>query len=119
MLQAFTTLLGFQLIGEALARTLQLPVPGPVVGMLLLLVALVLRRGTPPAWLEPSSNALLQHLGLLFVPAGIGIIAYTSLLARGWLPILLTLVLSTVLTLAATALTLKLLLAVGLGGRDE
>lgn len=119
MLQAFTTLLGFQLLGEALARALQLPVPGPVVGMLLLLLALALRRDAPPAWLEPTSSALLQHLGLLFVPAGVGIIAHTSLLARGWLPILLTLVLSTALTLAATALTLRLLLGIGQGGRDE
>ncbi|MFQ3662570.1 MAG: CidA/LrgA family protein [Chloroflexaceae bacterium] len=110
MLQALTTLLGMQLIGEILARALHLPVPGPVMGMVLL-VALLLRRRTPPAWLEPTAQGLLRHLGLLFVPAGVGIIAHTELLARAWLPLLLTLLLGTTLTLVVTALSLRLLLA--------
>ncbi len=110
MLQAFTTLLGMQLLGEILARALHLPVPGPVIGMVLLTV-LLLRRRTPPAWLEPTTQGLLRHLGLLFVPAGVGIIVHAELLARAWLPLLLTLLLGTTLTLVVTALSLRLLLA--------
>ncbi len=109
MLHAFSTLLGLQLLGEIVVRALHLPVPGPVVGMLLL-VALLLRRGAPPAWLEPTAQGLLRHLGLLFVPAGVGIITHTDLLARAWLPLLLTLLLGTMLTLVVTALSLRLLL---------
>lgn len=112
MLQAFTTLLGLQLLGEILARALHLPLPGALVGMLLL-AALLLRRGEPPAWLEPAAQGLLRHLGLLFVPAGVGIIAYTDLLARAWLPLLLTLLLGTMLTLVITAWSLRLLLLLG------
>ncbi|MGQ9928483.1 MAG: CidA/LrgA family protein [Chloroflexaceae bacterium] len=109
MLQAFTTLLSLHLLGEILVRALHLPVPGPVVGMLAL-VALLLRRGGPPAWLEPTAQGLLRHLGLLFVPAGVGIIVHTDLLTRAWLPLLLTLLLGTTLTLVVTALSLRLLL---------
>ncbi len=110
MLQALTTLLGMQLLGEILARALHLPVPGPVIGMVLLVV-LLLRRRTPPAWLEPTARGLLRHLELLFVPAGVGIIVHTELLARAWLPLLLTLLLGATLTLVVTALSLRLLLA--------
>jgi holin-like protein len=112
MLRGITALLGLQLVGEVVARGLQLPVPGPVIGMLLLL-ALLLRRGETPTWLEAPSRGLLSHLGLLFVPAGVGIIAHAGLLAQSWLPILLTLLLGTAATLAVTALTLRLALALG------
>ena len=72
MIPALATLLVCQLLGEALVRTLAVPVPGPVVGMAGLLLALVLR----PAWLaalKPTTATLLQHLSLLFVPAGVGV----------------------------------------------
>lgn len=124
MLKAITTLLGLQLIGEVLARALHLPVPGPVIGMLLLL-GLLLWHGSPPAWLESTAGGLLDYLGLLFVPAGVGIVAHTGLLAQAWLPIMLTLLLSTTITLAATALVLRLLLVVAArrppaaGGRHD
>ena len=102
LIYGLTVLLVFQLIGEVGVRALDMPVPGPVVGMLLLLLTLVVRRGVPVA-LDQSANGLLSHLSLLFVPAGVGLMVYLDRIGAEWLPILLTLVLSTLLTMAVTA----------------
>ncbi len=109
MLRALTVLLLFQLVGEVLARSLDLPIPGPVIGMLLLLGALLL-RGEAPKTLRDTSQGLLSHLALLFVPAGVGVMAHVERLQDEWLVILVTLVLSTLLTLVLTAWAMRLLL---------
>lgn len=106
MLAALTTLLLFQLLGEVLARALQLPVPGPVIGMLLLFAMLWLRDG-PGKELQETGQTLLQHLSLLFVPAGTGIMVHLKLVAAEWLPLAGSLLLSTVAALAVTALVMK------------
>ena len=108
MLAALTQLLLFQLAGEVIAHGLALPVPGPVIGMVLLFAFLVLRQG-PSHDLQGTSQGLLQHLSLLFVPAGTGVMLHLHRLQDEWLPIVLSLVLSTAVTLAVTALLLKAL----------
>ena len=107
MLASLTTLLVFQLAGEVAARGLNLPVPGPVLGMLFLFIALVLRGG-PGHELQATGSTLLQHLSLLFVPAGVGIMVHLHRVADDWLPLLLSLLISTAATLVVTALTMKL-----------
>lgn len=109
MILAVFTLLGCELAGELLRAALHLPIPGPVIGMLLLAVGLALRdraRGPqaarPPTPLDRTADALLASLGLLFVPAGVGVIAQGALLRQAWLPILGGLLGSTVLSLAVT-----------------
>jgi holin-like protein len=72
-----------------------------VIGMLLLFCCLQWRGATSA--LKDTANVLLQHLSLLFVPAGVGIITYGSLLRTEWLSIVVTLVASTALTLLASA----------------
>ncbi len=109
MLSALTQLLVFQLAGEVVARGLNLPVPGPVLGMLFLFLALALRGG-PGHELQTTSQNLLQHLSLLFVPAGAGIMVHLNRVADEWLPLLLSLLLSTAATLVVTALVMKLLM---------
>ncbi|MDD5249187.1 MAG: CidA/LrgA family protein [Rhodocyclaceae bacterium] len=109
MLEALTQLLLFQLAGEVVARGLDLPVPGPVLGMLFLLAALVLRSG-PSHELQATSHGLLQHLSLLFVPAGTGIMVHLHRVADEWLPLVAALLASTAATLAVTALVMKLLM---------
>ncbi len=106
MLTALTQLLLFQLAGEVLARTLALSVPGPVLGMLLLLATLLWRRGPSPD-MQTTSAQVLQHLSLLFIPAGVGIMAHWHRVSMEWLPIVLTLVVSTTVTLGVTALVMK------------
>ncbi len=106
MIPALATLLVCQLIGEALVRTLAVPVPGPVVGMAGLLLALV-------AWLaalKPTAATLLQHLSLLFVPAGVGVMLHLQRLGQEALAIGVALVLSTWIGLACAALTMAWLM---------
>jgi len=108
MLAAVTILLLFQLAGEVLAQLLGLPVPGPVIGMALLFAALAIRGGAPEN-LRTTTNSLLGHLSILFIPGGVGVMLYLPRLAQEWLPITVSLIVSTVLTLAVTALVLRLL----------
>ncbi|MFZ2972782.1 MAG: CidA/LrgA family protein [Ferribacterium limneticum] len=107
MLSALSALLVFQLIGEVLARSLDLPIPGPVIGMILLFVTLLVRGG-PGEELQTTSQNLLQHLSLLFVPAGTGIMVHLHRVSDEWLPLLVSLLVSTLATLVVTALVMKL-----------
>ncbi|WP_353571030.1 CidA/LrgA family protein [Candidatus Albibeggiatoa sp. nov. BB20] len=110
-IHGITILLIYQLIGEFFVLFLGLPIPGPVVGMILLLLTLLLRAHVPIS-LDISSSTLLGHLSLLFIPAGVGLMAHFELIANQWLPIVMTLILSTVFTMVMTAaimvLSLKL-----------
>lgn len=108
MLKACAILLVFQLIGEILSLALALPVPGPVIGMALLFLALCLRGG-PSSQLRGTTGTLLQHLSLLFVPAGTGVMLHVQRLADEWPAIVAALLLSTVLALIVTAAALRLL----------
>lgn len=118
MISALTQLLIFQLIGEVIARGLDLPVPGPVIGMLLLFLALLARRGPAPE-LQSTSQNLLQHLSLLFVPAGTGVVAHLHRVADEWLPLLLSLLVSTGITLAVTALVMQFLVRQPTSGEES
>ncbi len=108
MISAITLLLAFQLAGEVIARGLGLQVPGPVIGMVLLLGALLLRGG-PGESLRQTAGTLLQHLSLLFIPAGTGIVMYGKLIAAEWLPLAAALLGSTLLAISVTMLVLKAL----------
>ena len=109
MIPALATLLVFQLIGEVLVRTLNAPVPGPVVGMALLLLALMWRPSTLDA-IRPTTQTLLQHLSLLFVPAGVGVMLHLQRLGHEALAIGVALVVSTLVGLASAALTMHWLM---------
>jgi holin-like protein len=106
VIAALTQLLLFQLAGEIIAHGFALPIPGPVIGMALFFVYLALRQG-PSQEIQQTSQGLLQHLSLLFVPAGTGVMLHLHRLQDEWLPILLSLLVSTAATLAVTALVLK------------
>ncbi|MDB5398092.1 MAG: holin-like protein [Acetobacteraceae bacterium] len=124
MPSAFAILVGLQLVGEVLRQTLHLPLPGPLIGMVLLTVLLVARgsagaaaqRAVPPPLLK-AANALIANMGLLFVPAGVGIIAELGVLQQEWLPILAGLLVSTVLGLAVTGLVMHHVSRVAGAGR--
>ena len=109
ILHALATLLVFQLIGETASYWLALPIPGPVLGMALLLGALALRPRLVTR-LKPTTSTLLTHLSLLFVPAGVGVMVHGARLAGEGVAIVVAIVASTVLAMAATALTVRALL---------
>jgi holin-like protein len=108
MLAGLTWLLVFQCLGEALVHLTGLPVPGPVVGMLLLFAGLRL-RGAIPQTLDTAATGLLQHLSLLFVPAGVGVMLHFGRVAHEWPAIAAAIVGSTVLAIAVTALVMRAL----------
>lgn len=108
MLGTLTLLLLFQLAGEVIVQLFGLPIPGPVIGMALLFAALVI-RGEAPEKLRETTSGLLQHLSLLFVPAGVGVMVHLSRLGDEWLAIVVALVASTAVALAVTGLALSLL----------
>lgn len=106
MLNYLTVILGCQLAGELLVTAAKIPVPGPVCGMALLFAGLVLRGGIP-ADLARMADALLSNLSLMFVPAGVGVMLHLKLLRADLLPVSVALVVSTLLTIAVTALLMQ------------
>ncbi len=103
MVEWITVLILCQLAGEAAVALTHVPVPGPVCGMALLFGALVW-NGRLPDDLGKTADALLSNLSLLFVPAGAGVMLHFKLLAGDWLPLGAALIVSTLLTIAVTAL---------------
>ena len=109
MLFGIVSLLFCWLAGQTLVSLTGLPLPGNVAGMLILLVICLARRGVAPRLSETSSQ-LLSQMGLLFVPAGVGLIEHGPLLAREGVAMFVVLAISVVITMAVTALTLKWLM---------
>jgi len=108
LLQGFAWLLLAQSAGESIARLAGVGLPGPVIGLLLLLVALRWRAVREPV--EVAADGLLAHLSLLFVPVGVGVMTHVALLAEYGVRMLLAIVLSTWIGLAVTALVLRAML---------
>ena len=106
-LQGMTWLLTLQLVGEALARLLRLPCPGPVVGMLLLVASLHFRVLREPV--HAAATYLLSHLSLLFVPVGVGVITHLDLLRDYGVRLMLVIALSTWAGMAVTTLLVRAL----------
>jgi holin-like protein len=110
MVRGVFLLLLFQLVGEVLARGLDLPAPGPVVGLALLIAALALTRNFRPfddealasSDLGRAAAGLLGSLSLFFVPAGVGVVQYLGLLREQGVALAAALVVSTFVTLIAT-----------------
>ena len=109
MLAGLTVLLLFQCAGEVIVHALGLPFPGPVLGMLLLFLALALRGGDVPQDLADASHGILRHLSLLFLPAGVGVMLYWRTLSDSLAPIVVVLLVSTIVTIAVTALVVRAL----------
>jgi putative effector of murein hydrolase LrgA (UPF0299 family) len=115
MLQAFALLLLCQLAGEGITRGLTLPVPGPVIGLVLMAAGLLIVQrfelirvdDIEATALGRTATGLLGHLSLLFVPAGVGIVQHGGTLLRNGVAIVLALVVSTVLSLAVTAIVFR------------
>jgi holin-like protein len=103
-LQGLAWLLAAQSVGELTTRALSLPLPGPVLGMVLLLIAL--RWPSVRASVGVCANFLLAHLSLLFVPVGVGVMTHLGLVGQYGGRMLAVLVLSTALGLVVTALAL-------------
>lgn len=107
MIRALTLLLLAQLSGEVIVRLLAVPLPGPVLGMGLMFIALAALGRTESA-LEQTADALLRNLSLLFVPAAVGVVQHGAILSRYGLSLAVALLVSTFLTLVVTASVFRL-----------
>src|SRR4051794_34394574 len=113
MIASLTLILLCQLAGEVIVRGTALPMPGPVVGLVLLLALLLLRdsfaglaRGPlRQGGVEAAAHGLLAHLSLLFVPAGVGVVQRLDLIAEHGIAVAAILALSVVITLLVTVMT--------------
>ena len=106
-LNGITILLIYELMGEACKHFLSLPIPGPVLGMMFLFLTLMWRRQIHKS-LNLASEALLNHLSLLFIPAGVGVMLHFELILHELIPISLTLLLSTAVTMTVTAVVMSI-----------
>lgn len=103
-LRGLAWLLVFQSIGEVLSRGFSLPLPGPVLGLILLVPSLRFALVREPV--AECANFLLSHLSLLFIPVGVGVMTHLALLSQYGGRMLVVIALSTWIGLAVTALVL-------------
>jgi holin-like protein len=103
-LRGLAWLLVFQSIGEVLSRGFSLPLPGPVLGLILLVPALRFALVREPV--AECADFLLSHLSLLFIPVGVGVMTHMALLSQYGGRMLVVIALSTWIGLAVTALVL-------------
>ena len=108
MIDGLVRILLFQGSGEVIARFLFPLVPGPVIGLMLLLGFLAW-RGEVPEGVELVSSAFMRYLGVLLVPAAVGVVMYWPHLQRQALAIAAALIVSVLATIAVSALLAKLL----------
>ncbi len=107
MIKGLVQLLLFQGLGEVISKLLGLPIPGPVVGLILLLATLLIRNKLDPD-LDMVATGFTQNLGLLFIPAAVGVVMFIPQLAEYGLTIAVILIVSVGLSVAASAITFKL-----------
>ncbi len=106
MLKYLTAITLFDVAGDFIQSTAGLPIPGPVIGMALLLLALI-GMGTLPDGLDRAATGILSYLPMLFVPAGVGIMVHFDLIRAEWPAIAAGIGISSVLTVVVTATTMR------------
>ncbi|MEY3981201.1 MAG: Antiholin-like protein LrgA [Pseudomonadota bacterium] len=107
MIRGFILILLFQGLGEIISKVLDLPIPGPVIGLVILLATLLIRKTIDPD-LDLVATAFAQHLGLLFIPAAVGVVMFAPRFKDHGLAIAAILTVSVVVSVAVTALVLRL-----------
>lgn len=108
MIAGLVQILLFQGVGELLSKLLLPSMPGPVIGLVLMLGWLAIRRSIPGS-VDVVATTLVQHLGLLFIPAAVGVVMFVPQLKAHGVAVAAALVASVALTIAVPALVLKLL----------
>ena len=109
MLDGLLLLLLFQFLGEVLVQFTGLPIPGPVAGMVLLLIALIVRASSLQR-VAPAANLLISNLVLLFFPIGVGIVLEWDRYSEYGLALLVSIVFGTIAAMFIIATLLKILL---------
>ena len=114
MLRAIFVIFFFQLLGEALKKFFEMLIPGPVIGLILLLITLIFLKRFKTRAINNlksdvlnTSNYILSYLSLLFVPIGVGVVMHLSYLENNLFKVLIIVFISTVLTIGITAFLME------------
>ena len=114
MLRSIFVIFFFQLLGEFIKKFFEMRIPGPVIGLILLLVTLIfLKKFKKTAIVNlktdvvNTSNYILSYLSLLFVPIGVGVVMHLSYLENNLFRVLIIVFISTLLTIAGTAFLME------------
>ena len=114
MLRSIFVIFFFQLLGEFIKKFFEMRIPGPVIGLILLLVTLIfLKKFKKTAIVNlktdvvNTSNYILSYLSLLFVPIGVGVVMHLSYLENNLFRVLIIVFISTILTIAGTAFLME------------
>ena len=116
MLNSIFTIFLFQLVGEFIQKFLEISIPGPVIGLILLLTVLLIKNKYFNAStnfhndLIRSCESLLNYLPLLFIPVGVGVVMHLTLLEDNLISVITIIILGTLLTLAITGFIMEKLL---------
>ncbi|WMJ79980.1 CidA/LrgA family protein [Clostridium sp. MB40-C1] len=106
LLRQTLIVLSIYFLGNLLHNILHLAIPGSVLGMVILLICLCTGM-IKLEMIEEISNFLLDHLAFFFIPAGVGLISYFSILKDNWVSILIISLLSTILVMSFTGSTIQ------------
>ena len=114
MLRSIFVIFFFQLLGEFTKKFFEIRIPGPVIGLILLLVTLIFLKkfkktaiNNLKADVINTSNYILSYLSLLFVPIGVGVVMHLSYLENNLFRVLIIVFISTILTIAGTAFLME------------
>lgn len=103
LLRSALIILAFLLIGKWITYLIAWSIPGSVIGLILLFIALS-TRVIPLSWVKPTGDLLLGYMTLFFVPVGVALLNYRELLSQYWLAILLSSIVSTLMVLLVVGL---------------
>ena len=108
LLRQFLIILIICFIGEVLSKVIHLPLPGSIIGMILLFICLI-SGIIKLEMIDEISKFLLDHLAFFFIPAGVGLLAYIGILKKNILPILVICFTTTFLVMIVTGWTVQLI----------
>ena len=114
MLKSIFIIFLFQLIGESVQKYFELTIPGPVIGLILLLISFILLKNSKNIFVNKAKNEIVStatyisgYLSLLFVPIGVGVVMHLSYLEKNYIEVLGVVFFSTILTIGFTALVME------------
>jgi len=99
-------ILGIYLLGEFISQVLSLPIPGNILGMIILLF-LLLTKVVKLEQIETTANFLLDHLAFFFIPAGVGLMTSVNIIKDSWLKLIVVCIATTIIIIASTGLIVQ------------
>jgi holin-like protein len=106
LIKQIAIFLGLWLLGELISYYCHLPLPGSIIGMLLLVISLELKL-IKTKDVKDVANFLLNNMAMFFIPAGVGLMCHYKLLKQEWLPISIAIVVSAILVMTVVGLIMK------------